>query len=122
MFQSWPFPKPWELATKLQETLNVNFSQEFYYEHFPDQTVSLFDSYALIKTGSYFVLLALINKVAPLLTRYRVSGAILQLLMQSLPTFLYLTNMNGEGLQQVLYNSLSYWLRPYTPRLNQLTE
>lgn len=113
MFQAWPFPKPWELATKLQETLTVNSSQEFYYEHFPDQTVSLFDSYALIKTGSYFVLLALINKVAPLLTRYRVPGAILQLLMQSLPTFLYLTNMNGEGLRQVLYNSLPYWLRPY---------
>lgn len=121
MFDSPLFSKPLELVTKLQETLTMNSSEEFYYEHYPKAGVALFDSYAIIKTGTYFVLLAVINKVAPLLTKYKVPGAILQLLMQTLPTFLYLTNMNGEGLRQLICSSLPYWLRPYKapPRLHQ---
>ena len=113
MFDSPLFSKPLELVTKLQETLTMNSSEEFYYEHYPKAGVALFDSYAIIKTGTYFVLLAVINKVAPLLTKFKVPGAILQLLMQTLPTFLYLTNMNGEGLRQLICSSLPYWLRSY---------
>ena len=52
MFDSQFFSKYLELVTKLQETLTMNSSEEFYYEHYPEARVALFDSYDLIKTGT----------------------------------------------------------------------
>lgn len=70
MFEFLFLNKPLKLATKTTGNHHYELSPIVLYEHFPDQNVSLFDFYALVKTGTYFVLLAVINKVVRLLTRY----------------------------------------------------
>ena len=113
MISFFPYQKTEQLLTKLQNSFTMNTGEEHPRGYYPDQEVSFFDSYSLVKTGIYFSLLAKINHVAPHLPRYRVVGLILQMAMQTLPTFLYLYNMSGEGIKHLVYNFVPYKLRPY---------
>ena len=56
---------------------------------YPDLEVEFLTQSFVIKTGLYFIFLGLINRLSPYFTSYKLLGALIQLLLQTLPTFLY---------------------------------
>ena len=75
-------------------------------DHYSDLEIDFLTQSSVIKTGLYFLFLGLINCLSPYFTSYKLLGALVQLLLQTLPTFLYLSNINILGLKALVYNNL----------------
>ncbi|KAJ9088298.1 hypothetical protein DSO57_1039620 [Entomophthora muscae] len=91
----------------------ISFNPPTSGEQFPDLEINFLTKSSVIKTGFYFIFSGLINRLSPYFTSYKLLGALVQLLLQTLPTFLYLTNININGIEALVYNHLPQTMRPY---------
>ena len=80
---------------------------------YPDLNVPIVANSALFTTCVYFSLLAVLNKIGPLLSNYRVVASLMQFSFQTIPTLLFLLQINPRGFTAFIYNSLPHWARPY---------
>ena len=86
------------------------------FNSYPDLDIPFVSSSAIIKTGAYFLVLAIINRICPLLTNYRLLAGLVQVALQTLPTLLYMLQLNPSGIMAQVYNLIPQWVRPHTTR------
>ena len=80
---------------------------------YPDLPVNLVTEKATVYTLLYVATLYLLNRLGPLLGRFRLFTGVIQLTLQTLPTLLYLVQFNPTGLLSYFYNLSPLWARHY---------
>ena len=77
---------------------------------------------SVFRTLSYLVLLVFLHKVLPYVTSYKLTIFLLTLMLQTVPAFLFILDVNPLGLLAFFNNKAPVWARPYTKRTNHETQ
>ena len=91
---------------------SVYFLKE--YDQYPNIDLPIVHPNAFTYTVLYVATLAFLQQLSPFLGSHRLLAGVIQIFLQSLPTFLYLFQFNPNGLKVLIYNSLPIWMRPYS--------
>ena len=83
------------------------------YDQYPDIDLPIVHPNAFTYTVLYVTTLTFLQHLSPFLGSHRLLAGVIQIFLQSLPTFLYLFQFNPTGLKVLIYNSLPIWMRPY---------
>ncbi|KAJ9088646.1 hypothetical protein DSO57_1020979 [Entomophthora muscae] len=88
---------------------------------YPNIDIPLVTNCSLLNTLFYLICLGFLHSITPFVTQYRFLSGFCKIILQTVPTFLYLLNLNPNALHALVYNLAPLWARPYSSLpINQL--
>ena len=82
-------------------------------QDYPDLEIPILTQGSVFRTLSYLVLLVFLHKVLPYVTSYKLTIFLLTLMLQTVPAFLFILDVNPLGLVALFNNKAPVWARPY---------
>ena len=83
-------------------------------QDYPDLEIPILTQGSAFRALSYLVLLVFLHKVLPYVTSYKLTIFLLTLMLQTVPAFLFILDVNHLGLVAFFNNKAPVWVRPYT--------
>ena len=91
-----------------------NYMFQFADGEYPNYDIPLVTNRSLLNTLFYLLCLGFLNSITPFVTQYRFLAGLCKVILQTVPTFLYLLNLNPNALHALVYNLAPIWARPYS--------
>ena len=82
-------------------------------QDYPDLEIPILTQGSVFRTLSYLVLLVFLHKVLPYVTSYKLTIFLLTLMLQTVPAFLSILDVNPLGLVALFNNKDPVWARSY---------
>ncbi|KAJ9057721.1 hypothetical protein DSO57_1019938 [Entomophthora muscae] len=80
---------------------------------YPNIDIPLVTNCSLLNTLFYLPCLGFLHSITPFVTQYRFLAGFCKIILQTVPTFLYLLNLSPNALHALVYNLAPLWARPY---------
>lgn len=95
------------------KTNAYKFLKNYAHGNFPKIDIPLVTTRDLVNTLFYVLILGGLHTLSPHVTNYKLLAITIKVLFQTVPTFLYLLNLNPVALYAFVYNLVPFWARPY---------